>query len=277
MRGAKSKKKHVFIGVSFAGGKTDKSCIVILEYFADAKRVFLSRIFDKIKSDEAVSADLKIHEIITHHQADLECVAFDVPWSLPSCLTCRLVCPGYEACKEDHIQWMWKSTKHKNKSKKPKKLFTPYTQRCIEMYLQNELDLPNPLPPMMGANTAPLLARAAFVSRRLEAPIIEVFPQLSIWRIGKALGSLKSHLKNTRKSAMGADSRRGFLSDLNHKNLAFIYEQDTKLMIESNHAFEAFICAFTAFLKFKGLTEDRPSNFPKYETWIEFPLEKLKY
>lgn len=277
MKKSKSELRHCFIGVSLAGGKTDKASIAVIEYYADAKRIFLSRLFEKIKSDEELSADLKIHETIIQYKDEAECVAFDTPWSLPLCLRCQLLCPGYEQCKEETIQWMWKFNKVKNKSKKPKKLFTPYTQRPVEMYLNQMIEEPMNIQPVMGANTAPLMARAAFISRRLNLPLIEVFPPLSIWRIGQSLGMLKSRLRSTRKSADGQQARKSFLNELSEKEIVFIYEQDKKHMIENNHAFEAFICGLTAYLQFKGQTEPRPSGFPKLEAWIEFPISKAKF
>lgn len=277
MKKTKSELRHCFIGVSLAGGKTDKASIAVIEYYADAKRIFLSRLFEKIKSDEELSADLKIHETIMQYKDEAEYVAFDTPWNFPLCLTCQLVCPGYEQCKEESIQWMWKLDKAKNKSKKPKKLFTPYTQRPVEMYINQMIEEPMNIQPVMGANTAPLMARAAFISRRLNLPLMEVFPPLSIWRIGQSLGMLKSRLRSTRKSADGQQARKSFLNELSEKEIVFIYEQDKKHMIENNHAFEAFICGLTAYLKFKGQTEPRPAGFPKHEAWIDFPIVKTKF
>jgi hypothetical protein len=38
-----------FIGVSLAGGKSDKACVAVLEYYREKNKIFLSRLFDKIK------------------------------------------------------------------------------------------------------------------------------------------------------------------------------------------------------------------------------------
>lgn len=276
MKLSNSKGKKCFIGVSLGGGKTDKASVAVIEHYTEGERTFLLRIFDKIKSEEELSSELKIFEIISQFANETESVAFDTPWQLPLCLNCTLPCPGFEVCKEDHIQWMWKFTKSDSiKKKKNKKLFTPYSQRCVEMYLSHNLETPWHMNVAMGANTAPLLARAAFLVRRLNLPVIEVFPQLSVWRVGRAIGTLKSKLKLTRKSAGGQDARKSFLDDLIENKFVFIYEQDRKIMIENNHAFEAFICAVTGLLKYKGLTEVRPKGFPKNESWIEFPVKEL--
>ncbi|MEN0057554.1 MAG: DUF429 domain-containing protein [Bdellovibrio sp.] len=268
---------HRFIGISLSGGKSDKACMAVVEYYPKHKKVFLSRLVEKIRSDEVHSADFKIHEIIEQYHDNVESVAFDVPLRPPHCLVCKTNCPGIESCTEPHVQWMWDYTRRLHKKKKPRKLFTPYTQRCVEMYVSSELEEPFALQHAMGANTAPLLARAMFIRRRLKTPCIEVFPNLSLWRIGRSLNVMKSHLRFHKHAVGGDDSRREILHSLSTHNVVFVYEQDVKLMIENNHAFEAFICALTGFLKSKGMTEDRPAGFPKNEDWIEFPKSSIKW
>ncbi|MGZ3725488.1 MAG: DUF429 domain-containing protein [Pseudobdellovibrio sp.] len=265
-----------FIGISLAGGKSDKACVAVLEYYPENKKLFLSRLFEKIKSDEQISADLKIHELIEQNANTAQYVAFDVPWNLPNCLTCKKKCPGYENCHEPHIEWMWHHHNEKLKKKRPKKLFTPYTQRCVELYLQSELEEVFNLHHAMGSNSAPLLARAAFIQKRLSAECIEVYPKLTLWRLGSLLNVMKSHLRNHKAAFGGDESRAQFLQSLNDHNIAFVYNQDMKQMVENNHAFEAFLCGFTAYLKYKGLTEKRPKNFPGNEDWIDFPVQNLK-
>ncbi len=118
---------------------------------------------------------------------------------------------------------------------------------------------------------APLTARAQFIKRRLDLDLIEVFPKLSIWRIGQNLKIGKSHLKFHKHVVGGDESRRIFLQALADRRDLFFYQQDFKAMVENNHAFEAFVCAYTGLLKFLKQTESRPAGFPKTEAWIEFP------
>ncbi|MBK9323657.1 MAG: DUF429 domain-containing protein [Bdellovibrionaceae bacterium] len=266
-----------FAGLSLGGGKADKACLALIEYYPKHHKVFLAKIFERIKSDEDVSADIKIHEILEQYHGMIHTIALDSPWRLPNCLQCLQKCPGYESCEEPHIRWMWDYTREKNEGKKPKKLFTPYTQRAVELHLASQLEEPFHIPNAMGANAAPMLARAAFILRRLELPAIEVYPRLSVWRIGNSLHVLKSQLRSHKHAATGEDSRRGILKELSEHNVAFVYDQDRRLMVENNHAFEAFICAITAFLEYMGQTEPRPRNFPKSEDWISFPKEKISW
>lgn len=266
-----------FLGLALSGGKSDKAALAILDFYPKHKKLFLSRLHDRIRNEDLVSADKQIHDLITEHLEEGAVLAVDGPWRLPNCMTCKLKCPGFEACKEPHIEWMWSHFKSINAEKRPKRIFTPYTQRCVEMYASTELDEPFQLNSPLGANAAPLLARAHFILRRLSIPVLEVSPKMSLWRIGRSIGVSKTHLRSHRRSAGGDDSRKVFLDALAENGVAFMYTEDVRLMVEHNHAFEAFLCALTAFMCTKGWTEKRPAKFPKNEDWVEFPIEKIPW
>jgi len=268
---AKNPKHHRFIGISLGGGKTDKTCLSVIEYYPLQHKIFLSRLFDKVKTEGEISADLQIHRLISQCPPPIESVAFDVPLRMPKCVTCRLKCPGYEVCDEPEILWMWKHFHQQKQLKSPPRLFTPYTERCVEQYLQTQLEETFHLPHSLGANLAPLTARARFLTRRLPVSSIEVFPKLSLWRIGNALHLPKSHLRFHRHWEGGQTSRQIVLSKMMDKNLAFIYDQDVKTLVESPQAFDSFLCALTGLLSFLGHCEARPRGFPRRESWIEIP------
>lgn len=260
-----------FIGISLSGGKSDKACVAVIEYFPQHKKIFLARLYEKIKTEEVISADLKIHEILLQYHDNIESVAFDVPLTFPTCVSCKLNCPGYETCSVDQMTWMREFYNEVNKQKRPKRMFTPYTQRCVEAYISYGLEENFEIHHALGSNLAPLAARANFISRRLKVPTIEVFPRLTIWRLGQEIKVARSHLKFHKHSVGGDESRRVFLQSFSERKDVFLYQQDFKSMVENNHAFEAFICAYTGFLKYMKQTEPRPTNFPKSEAWIEFP------
>jgi len=264
-------KFHRFIGISLGGGKTDKTCLSTLEFYPGQNKIFLSRLFDKIHTQGELSADAQIHKLITQCPPPVESVTFDVPLQLPKCLICVHKCPGYEQCEEPEIQWMWKHYRAQAKKKSPPRLFTPYTERCVEQYLQTELEEPFHLQHALGANLAPLTARAQYIIRRLDLPVVEAFPKLSLWRIGNALNIGKSHLRFHRHWEGGLSSRQVVLNKMMDKNLAFIYDQDVKTLIESPQAFDSFICAITGLLSFLGHCEPRPKGFPRKESWVEIP------
>lgn len=75
------------MGLSLSGGKQDKACISVMDYYPDQKRFFLSKIFERIKSEGQVSADLRIHEIIEEYKPDIELLGIDSPWKFPSVLS----------------------------------------------------------------------------------------------------------------------------------------------------------------------------------------------
>jgi predicted nuclease with RNAse H fold len=265
-----------FIGVSLSGGKQNKACLAVLEYFKNQDKVFLVKLYEKIKTDELQSLDQKIIEIINFYGPEVQSVAFDAPLMQPQCLTCQLECPGIEACQEPQVKWMrGQLSKIKNK-KATQKLITPYTQRSVEMYVNTELEVKLDMSDALGANMAPLSARAQFLLKRLSHHVIEVFPRLTVWRLGQTLKIMKSHLLYYRHSVGGEISRQAFLASLSEQAQVFIYKDDMRVMVDNNHGFEAFMNAFTAFLESKGLTEQRPEGFPEKEDWIAFPSKELK-
>ena len=264
-------KLHRFFGVSLGGGKTDKTCLSVIEYYPQQRKLFLSRLYDKIRSEGEVSADLQITKIINECPPPVENVTFDVPLQLPYALlnSCKGV--PFEECQDPAIRWMWDHWRKHGKKKKPQKLFTPYTERCVEQYLATELEEVFHLPHALGANLAPLTARAQYLTRLLDFTCLEAFPKLSLWRIGNSLNIPKSQLRFHRHWEGGAESRRLILDKMHDKNLAFIYDQDSKSLVESPQAFDSFLCALTGLLSFLGHTEPRPKGFPRRESWIEIP------
>ena len=266
-----------FAGVALGGGKTDKTAVAIVEFYPDQKRVFLRSLREKVSSKGEVSADEALYEILTEGEEHLSAIAFDVPLDLPKCIRCVLSCPGVDACREPEIKWMREVHAKRDRVKRPNKMFTPYTERASEIYIANELEEPFHPSHALGANAAPLTARAHFLKRRLDVPLMEVFPKLSLWRIGMALGIPKSHLRFHRHAVDSDEARLHILKTLIERDIAFIYHQDLRLMVDNNVAFEAFLCALTAFLKFRGQTERRPPGFPKDESWIDFPKQKIQW
>jgi hypothetical protein len=266
-----------FLGVSLLGGKNDRTTLAVLEYYPEHQKLFLSQLYEKIKTEEDVSADQLLVEHIQKFAPDVELLAFDVPLDLPKCLRCKLKCPGFEACRELEIQWMWNAHKERRDKKKNLRLFTPYTQRCVELYLASELEEPFHLQEALGANAAPLTARSLFLQKRLNIPTIEVFPTLSLWRLGRSLGLSKKLLQAQGRSLRQNETREQFLNALIEKRIVFIYQQDIHRLIENRDAFNAFISALTAYLHSRGQCETRPRGFPEKETWVGFPVEQPKW
>jgi hypothetical protein len=272
-------------GVALGGGKTDKTAVAVIEFYPDQKRVFLRSLRERISGSvtgkvagrDETTADDVLCEILNHDEKDLSLIAIDAPLQMPKCVRCRLPCPGVKECRELEIKWLREVHRRRERVKRPNKMFTPYTERVVEVYIANELEEPFHPSHALGANAAPLTARADVLRRRLTTPLIEVYPKLSLWRIGMALNIQKSHLRFHRHAVDSDEARLYILKKLIEKEIAFVYQQDLRTMVEQDIAFEAFLCALTAFLKMRGQTEKRPVGFPKDESWIEFPRQKLQW
>lgn len=243
----------------------------MIEYYALHDKIFLARLYEKIKTEEFISADLKIHEIVGQFGSEIESVTFDVPLTLPKCVNCVAGCSGYETCTEPELKWMRDFFAEVNKKKKPRKMFTPYTQRCVDAYLNHSFGESFDVQHALGSNLAPLTARAIYISRRLQAPCYETATKVALWRIGQELKVGKSHIKFHKHSVTGDESRKVILSQLSERKGLFIYQQDMKSMVENNHAFEALIAAYMGYLKFINQVEERPEGFPPKEAWVLIP------
>lgn len=269
---------HRFAGVALGGGKTDKTAVAVLDFFPDQKRVFLRSLRDKISVKGEYSADESLYSVLTQDEEGLEVIAFDAPLQLPKCFRCDLKCPGVAKCPWPEVKWMRDVHDRRAKHKRPNKMFTPYTERPVEIYISNELEEAFHPSHAMGSNAAPLTARARFLERRmLGIPFIEVYPKLSLWRIGQALGIPKSYLRFHRHAVDSDEARHYILKTLIEKDIAFIYQQDLRVMVDDSIAFDAFMCALTAFLRFRDQTEKPPKDFPKEASWIEFPKLEITW
>ena len=272
----KNFKSQQFFGLSLGGGKGTKTCLSLLEYFPSENKLFLSELFLNIRQNQSSSADSQLVELINKNKKNLKMVGVDVPLTLPACTNCRLKCPGHESCEVPQVKWMWNRYIKKGKSKKrPNKIFTPYTERCIEQYIQGEIDVDLASDHAMGANRAPLAARGRYLEKRLQKiKLKEVNARVSFYRLAKELGLRKSMQKGYRQLAKGDEARLRFLEKLSALDICFFYHRDFQAMVKDLNAFESFLVAFTGFLSQQGLCEKMPKTFPAKKEWVLFPAEK---
>ena len=265
-----------FIGISLSGGKSDRTCLAVIEYYPARDRLFLAHLEEKIKSDENSNSDVKLANLVKKYREDCVNVEFDSPLTLPKCVRCELKCPGYDLCSETEIIW-YRKVQEKLAKKRPRRFFTPYSQRCVEAYLIVNNNTINEnidrfeIQNAMGSNLAPLFARGDFLSRQFGIPCYETMTKIAVWRIGLHLKLGKNILRKW-WNAVGGDACRGeIMKALSQQTGLFLYQQDLKTIIENNHAFEAVISAYVGYLRGKNQTEDRPEGFPETETWIDIP------
>ncbi len=272
--------KIKFAGVSLAGGKTSKTAVSVLEYYPRQERLFVRSVYPELgASHEEESADQGLYKLLMTQEKRLKYVAVDAPLQFPKCVRCDLKCPGYERCKEPEMVWMWRHfRKLKQTKKKPHKIFTPYTERCVDTFLTSQLREQFHSDHALGANRAPLAARAHFLQRRMpRLPMIEFFPRLSLWRIGTELGVQKSYLKFYRHSQGSDEGRLFFLSKLIEQGWLFMYQQDLRLAVEEPQVFESILGGMTGYLKYRGQTVRPPLDFPLGEVWVEYPAPGLEW
>lgn len=259
--------------MSLGGGKNDKSSICILDYYTAPHKLFIKEVHEKIFTHNEESADDQIVEYLNRKDSNLKFIAFDVPITLPQCFV--HACKGVHQCGASSTKWHWRIYKKLKEKNKNHKLFNPYVERCVDLFIAHQLEEKFPFPCALGANAAPLTARAHHLRSRfwkeLDEKLIEVYPRLSFWRMGLKLKLPKSNLRFYKHAVRGHVSREQFLSELIKQNIIFIYEQDAQKILDRPSSFDAFLTALTAYLKFKGCTEKPPKGFPTQEGWVEYP------
>lgn len=261
-----------FMGLALAGGKSNKTHLAVLDYFPSEKKLFLTHLFRDIGEQEGLSGDTVLVDLIQGNAEQLHSIAVDAPLIAPVCIRCKTPCTSVETCKKPEILWMWDHHKKQHGKKRPNKIFTPYTERCVEQFLTDGLEQPFQFDHALGANRAPMWARMVFLSHQLKGiQLIETLPRLTTWRVGRGLKISKNTLLNYKNSIGGVVHRQAILDKFIDSEWLFIYSQDAKQMVKDAHVFESVLSGFTAFLQYKKLCENPPKGFPKDEAWVSFP------
>ncbi len=265
-----------YLGLELSGAKNTKTAVSILEFYPKERKIFLLDIHDRISPREGQSPDDALLELLSELKPGLSLMGVNVPLTLPPCLLCPPSrCKG--SCRAPATQWMERFARRRP-HKKGEIVFTPYTQRPVELWLRYELlaALPKPLQfevdEAMGGNRAPLTARMQFLKRSLDPEtLIEVLPKLTALRLCLALGLDRRILARYRKLEEGSHARAAFLEALTEKRGIFIYDRDLKKLSHSLTAFDSFLCAYTALLSEQGRCEKPPRGFPLASGWVQYP------
>lgn len=261
-----------FMGLALGGGKSNRTHLAIIDYFLDEKKVFLSHVYRDIGEARGMSGDSILVNLIEQNSENLQAIGVDAPLSAPKCILEKGPIASLEESNDKEILWMWEHHQKQDAKKRPNKIFTPYTERCVEQYISTSLEQPFPMDHALGSNRAPIWARAQFLKRRLnQKNFIETYPRLSVWRLGRSLKISKNPLLLYKNSVRGAQHRQVILEKLIDSEWVFIYSQDVKHMVKDVFVFEAMISGFTAFLNHKKLCESPPKGFPKGAAWIAYP------
>jgi hypothetical protein len=266
---------HV-LGVDLGGGKGKKTALATLRI--DAEGATVVEIAPRMGGAPFYDAAL-VEAIRRFGDGTLLCV--DAPLTLPPCLRCTVpVCPGQAACVDPSVVAMHAivadqatdglTAAGRRDSRRGKPPVTPYTQRATEVYLAHRLGI---VPrEAMGQGTGPLAARAAHLTRALadrfvlNENLLEVYPKGTL----AALGFQRPYKKHLHERVTRAQILEA-LSD----RLRFGPGVWRELCIQSDHLFEAVVCAFTGYLwardAWTAPAVTSGSAYPLRDGWIWLP------
>ena len=264
-----------FIGLDLGGGKGKKTALAVLERRADGVAVvgLLPRPGDPPLYDAAlVEAILKrAGDPVAPGEPPKTLLCVDAPLSLPPCLRCEVpVCPGQDQCVAPSVVEMRRlggaPADPSRDHRRGKPAVTPYTQRLTEVYLRERRGIQ--ARETLGQGMGPLTARAVHLLRALagrfrpEENAIEVYPKatLALLRLGEPYKKR-------------ADARLRILSRM--PDLFFAPGVWREECVQSDHAFDAIVCAYTGYLWARdGWTlPEECSVAAASEGWIWVPPE----
>jgi hypothetical protein len=234
---------HV-LGIDLGGGKGKKTALATLR--VDGKTATVVDIAPRNGALPFYDTAL-IDTIRQYGDETLLCV--DAPLTLPPCLRCTVaLCPGQNACVDPSVLEMRALAEKEARandrgSRRGKPPITPYTQRATEVHLSGRLRIV--AREGLGQGTGPLAARAAHLLRaladrfHLNENLIEAYPKATLAVLG-----LGTRFKKTLRER---ETRARILEALAGE-LRFGPGVWRELCIQSDHLFEAVICAYTGFL-----------------------------
>jgi hypothetical protein len=236
---------HV-LGIDLGGGKGKKTALATLRVDGPTATV----VDIAPRSGALPFYDAALLETIRQY-GDETLLCIDAPLTLPPCLRCTVpVCPGQEACVDPSVVEMRalaaeaaEATAGDRDSRRGKPSITPYTQRATEIHLRHRLGIV--AREGLGQGTGPLAARAAHLVRALadrftlNVSLIEVYPKATLALLGLAT-PFKKHLRERETRAAILEALSGEL----HFGPGIWRER----CVQSDHLFEAVVCAFTGFL-----------------------------
>jgi predicted nuclease with RNAse H fold len=248
-----------FIGVDLGGGKGKNTAVARLAL--DPAGV---KVLDYGTGKDAPWYDERLIGFL-RQQPDAV-VGIDAPLSMPACVRCLLPsCPTQQHCDVPILKWFRERPQAAPRSK-PR--YTPYTQRASEVVLHEDFKI---LPrETLGQGMGPLASRGTYLVRALAGThalndnLIEVYPKATITRLftPKVAGRYK-------RSAESPRTRLDILNQLT--DLTFAPGAWREDGLANDHKFDAIICAYTAYLWWRGRCEPPTSDVVRDDGWIWFP------
>jgi len=270
---------HV-LGIDLGGGKGKKTALATLR--VDGHSATVVDIAPRTGAVPFYDPTL-LDTIRGYGDETLLCI--DAPLTLPPCLRCAVpVCPGQDACVDPAVVEMRAlaaeaigrddglGARGSRDSRRGKPSITPYTQRTTEVFLACSAGIA--AREGLGQGTGPLAARAAHLVRALadrftlNENLIEVYPKATLVALGIAT-PFKKHLRER-------EGRAHVLETLSAE-LRFGPGVWRERCVQSDHLFEAVICAFTGFLwardgwSLPAYASDRDAAARLRDGWIWTP------
>jgi predicted RNase H-like nuclease len=252
---------RTFIGVDLGGGKGKNTAVARLELGPGGVRVV-----DYGTGKDAPWYDDRLIAYLRQH-ADGAVVAIDAPLTMPSCVRCTIpVCATQELCEVPIVTWFReRENGARVAGKKPR--YTPYTQRATEVILHEDHQI---LPrETLGQGMGPLAARGAYLHRalgathRLNENLIEVYPKATVMKLFPRMAG------RYKRSAESPRVRLDIFNGL--PDLSFAPGAWREDGLANDHKFDAIICAYTAYLWWRGECEQPVNPTVLDDGWIWFP------
>ncbi len=273
------KSEEKFAGLELGGGKSDRTALVCLEFFAQDSRIFLRKVLKNLGATTLGSADeVLIQEM---KKAEASIIGVNAPLGFPPYVSCdaKHLVP-VELSQDESVVWMIEEAKRSGLASR--KLPTPYTQRSLDVYLRTrvqarfEFDLH--LEETMGSGRAPLATRMRYILS--QAPGIEfheALPRLALVVLAEWYCIPDRELRRYRDIEEGAGHRLSMLhylqSDLREKGLPqlFLYDSDMDGLAKDLSVFNALLCGLMAAYYRVGLVESPGSDFQKHWGFMIIP------
>ena len=271
-----------FVGVDLGGGKGKNTAIAVLRRDFDPGEHLVVEHLEPRRGHAPLFDAALLAEIRAAGPRSL--LAIDAPLTLTACLRCTLAsCPGESACVDPAVVTMRKLTQdapEDRHSRRGKPVFTPYTQRATEIYLQQKRGM---VPrETLGQGMGPLTARAAHLvkalgdTHRLDENMIEVYPKATIAWLPMLRGvrsDRSAQLESIYKRDHEEQQTRALILENLSNVLRFgpgIWREEC---VRSDHLFDAVMCALTGyFWAVEGW--EKPSELeglPPGDGWIWAP------
>jgi hypothetical protein len=277
-------KTLLFGGLHLTGPNVGRSALAVVAFDAASESCRLIGLHSRLSNYGQHLSDERITEIILS-TPQLEAIYVDAPLDLPPCMLCKLqTCPGVHSCDDPAVSFMQAISARLNPRKQRRQRpIQPQAHRLWDLLALEKLEELRELREYhFSPQHIPLAVRARTLQRRLEhkgvaTPIRETSLPIGLHLMAESMGLRTDVVKRFRSFEEGLATRQMLLQALldchwlDIQNDQWIDQLDQDL-----DAFKAVLTAVFASIVERGLTLDRPSQFPSHQSWVHLPLLSCK-